>query len=113
MEQPECPIDAGDRILPALAALSGGLRYVDELLFAKHVHQQSYEERYPDDSLRSVRRRSINYWSIVRWVFACPTIPIWRRRYGLIIAAPFLLHEVQKGLKWVGLPRFIGTKAKF
>ena len=45
MEQPECPVDAGDRVLPALAALSGGLRYVDEPLFAKHVHQQSYEER--------------------------------------------------------------------
>jgi glycosyltransferase involved in cell wall biosynthesis len=113
MEQPECPVDAGDRVLPALAALSGGLRYVDEPLFSKLVHRRSFEERHPGDSIRSVRRDRTKYWNIVRWVFACPTIPVWRRWYGVIIAFPFLVDRAQEGLASLGIPRLIRTKSKF
>ena len=49
----------------------------------------------------------------MRWAFQCPTIPLWRRRYGLIIALPFLLYDAQEALHRLGVPRLIAMKSRF
>ena len=98
----------GDRVLPALAALSGGLRYVEEPLFIKRVR---LKKRSPDDPAlveRLNRRRVAN---IVWWVLRCPIIPFWRRWYGLIIVFPFMVERAKKTIK-VALPRPIRRMLK-
>lgn len=98
MNQRENVFAGGDRMFVALAALSGGLRYVDEFLFVKNLHARSYDQRHPTDAFNSVkaRRRKKIAWETVRWVFKCPTVPLWRRWYGLIIAFPFVLMALEK-----------------
>lgn len=113
MDQPENILDKGDRVLPAVAALSGGLRYVDEFLFAKHVHMRSYQSRQPNDPLVVARERYSGLGQMIGWIFTAPTIPWWRRWYGIIIAAPYLFAKMDNGLRRVGLPPIAGTKFKF
>lgn len=113
MEQPENVLNKGDRVLPALAALSGGLRYVDEFLFFKHVHARSYRSRAPDDPLVKERLRYRELNQLVSWVFRCPTIPLWRRWYGIVIVLPYLLAKGDEMLRQLGLPPVAGTKYKF
>ena len=113
MDMPENILDKGDRVLPAVAALSGGLRYVDEFLFTKHVHTRSYQSRQPDDPLVAARERYSGLGQMIGWIFTAPTIP-WRRRwYGIIVAAPYLLAKADDGLRRLGLPPVAGTKFKF
>jgi hypothetical protein len=83
----------GDRVLPALAALSGGLRYVEQPLFTKRV-RLAHEKRSADDPVLVERRNNKRVKSIVWWVLRCSTIPLWRRWYGLIIAFPFVAERV-------------------
>ena len=113
MNQHENVLNKGDRVLPALAALSGGLRYVDEFLFFKHVHERSYRSRVPDDPLVKERLRYRELNQLISWIFWCPTIPLWRRWYGIVIALPYLLAKADQMLKQLGLPPVSGTKFKF
>jgi len=113
MDQRENVLNKGDRVLPALAALSGGLRYVDEFLFFKHVHARSYRNRTPDDPLVKERLRYRELTQLISWIFWCPTVPLWRRWYGVVIALPYLLAKADEILKQFGLPPLAGTKFKF
>ncbi len=101
MSQRHDPLLDGDRYLTALVALSGGFRYVDEPLYIKHVYSLTYEERWPDDPgiLARQRRRNLADWHALRCVFACRAIPFWRRWYGVIIVAPFLVHRIARTLR--------------
>jgi glycosyltransferase involved in cell wall biosynthesis len=107
------PLAYGDRVLPALAALSGGMRYVDEHLYHKHIHQVSFKTRNSKDPALKVRQENTRIGKLVGWFFRCPTIPLWRRWYGLVIAAPFVLDRLQHSLKSIGIPPLIATKFKF
>jgi glycosyltransferase involved in cell wall biosynthesis len=113
MTLPEHPLNAGDRVLPALAALSGGLRYVDEVLWIKHVYRHTSKHRQPEDPLHAARRRNTSLGNLVHWVLICPTIPWWRRLHGVIIAAPFLNNRALVALKRTGLPIPVRNKIEF
>jgi glycosyltransferase involved in cell wall biosynthesis len=96
--------ETGDRGLPALAALSGGMRYVDEPLFRKHVHRKHFRTRHPTDPLSLAMKRHTTIWTLIRSVMTCPTIPWWRRLHGVVIAAPFLANRPLAVLRRAGLP---------
>lgn len=109
----------GDRILPVLAALSGGLRYVDEFLFVKHVN---LAKRSSDTPILQERVRHRHVQNIIWWIMSCSTIPIWRRWYGIIIAGPFVGEVVMIGVrrvvpkavrKWLGISRIKKRPIKF
>jgi hypothetical protein len=55
------PGEYNDALLPAQAALSGGLRYVDEVLLIKLAKDKPFRHRLPDDPLVAVRRRYKGY----------------------------------------------------
>lgn len=105
-------ISGGDRMFVALAALSGGLRYVDEVLFVKHLHRRPYRKRWPDDPLNDEKKKQREriVWEIISWVASCPTVPLRRRWYGFIIAAPFVVLGLERGRR-VPRPIRFGTRA--
>jgi glycosyltransferase involved in cell wall biosynthesis len=107
------PLNLGDRVLPALAALSGGMRYVDDFLFVKGVHAKSHRARRPEDPTFKIRQQHAKVSLLLRWFLTCPTIPWWRRLHGLIITAPFIAYKILGALKGVGLPIPAGTKIEF
>ncbi len=107
------PLYFGDRVLPALAAASGGQRYVDEYLFHKGVHEISHSKRHPTEPTFSVRDQNRKIGNLVLWFYRCSTIPLWRKWYGFVIALPFVLDRFQNRLKALGMPPLVGTKFKF
>jgi glycosyltransferase involved in cell wall biosynthesis len=107
------PLYFGDRVLPALAAASGGQRYVDEFLFHKRVHDLSHGKRNPGDTTFTVRDQNRKISNLVLWFARCRTIPFWRRWYGLVIALPFVFDRIQNWLKAAGMPPLVKTKFKF
>jgi glycosyltransferase involved in cell wall biosynthesis len=50
----------GDRIIPATAALGGGLLYVDEQLYIRTRHARGFRERYAGDPL--LKTKNIGTW---------------------------------------------------
>ncbi|WP_285905654.1 glycosyltransferase family 2 protein [Pseudodesulfovibrio pelocollis] len=80
----------GDRVVPAIAAIASGLRYVDECLFYKVVQPTSFHEREPDDPYTK-RKMSQSYqvltMSLLKTLMRIPEVT-WQRRIGAI---PFFL----------------------
>jgi glycosyltransferase involved in cell wall biosynthesis len=82
------PLKLGDSVLPAMAALAGGLRYVDEFLFIRHAHKVSYGERSPDDPVLRERVRQNRPANLLKWALACPNIPLYRGLSVILIVLP-------------------------
>jgi glycosyltransferase involved in cell wall biosynthesis len=73
-----------ERILLTELALSGGFRYVDEILHHRQLHQEEHERRYPSDTYARLIARGfvgdLHYlWLLFTSLILSPTIP-WRRK---------------------------------
>lgn len=79
----------GDRLLPAVVALAGSLRYVDRFLFVKHIHMESFAERNPEDEyvLNKPSSRLERYDVLRKYLLASPVLhgrrQLWARAFML------------------------------
>ena len=99
----DCPSDdfGGDRPLNAVIALSGGLRYVDKILFTKTLHRRSFSERNPDDIFvraKSERGYLNKTLMVVRWILRARTVPWYRKLYIPLIIGPRILLMARNAL---------------
>lgn len=87
----------GDRVLPALVAMSKRIMFVEEVLFVKRIQSASFGKRHPRDK-RTVARKELSSWrTFIRvnmWVFRCPVIPIYRKPLILFATVPQLRRRL-------------------
>lgn len=99
----DCPSDdfGGDRPLNAVIALSGGLCYVDKILFTKTVHRRSFSERNPDDAFAQTKLdgRYLNKTLMVaHWILRARTVPWHRKLFIPLLVGPRLIIVARNAL---------------
>lgn len=81
----------GDRPMPAIGALIGGLRYVPQPLFIKRMHEKTFLDRNNTDPyvlLRQEHGVGTVVRNMVRWITMCPRVPVGRK----VMASLYMLH---------------------
>lgn len=81
----------GERAFLILVALAHKFRYVNEILFAKIVHRESFRNRHPNDEFVQTKRQ-LTYWQyylkyyyrIMVCIAKCSNIPLRRKSFVLI-----------------------------
>jgi glycosyltransferase involved in cell wall biosynthesis len=87
------PLKLGDSVLPAMAALAGGLRYVDEFLYIRHVYSVNFKVRRSDDPILQERVRQNRPLNLLKWALACPNIPLHRSLSMILIVLPLAARK--------------------
>jgi glycosyltransferase involved in cell wall biosynthesis len=81
----------GERAFLILAALAHRFRYVNEILFSKTVHRESFRNRHPNDEFVQTKRQ-LTYWqyymkyyyTIMLYIAKCSNIPLKRKSFVFI-----------------------------
>ncbi len=99
----DCPSNdfGGDRPLNAVIALSGGLRYVDKVLFTKTLHRRTFSERNPDDPFaraKSNHRYLDKTLMVARWILRARSVPWYRKLYVPVVVGPRLMIIARNAL---------------
>jgi FkbM family methyltransferase len=94
---------APDRILLAQVALNSGVRYVDEVLYQRQLHQTLHEERYPDEAYSRVVAMGLLgdlhfVWSLCVMLLSSPVVPLRRKLYVPLIGARFGVTRIRARL---------------
>ena len=101
---------APDRILLAQVALNSGIRYVDESLYQRQLHQTMHEERYPDEAYSRVVAMGLLgdlhfVWSLCVMLLSSPVVPLRRKLYVPLIGARFAVTRIRARLFPRSIPR--------
>jgi glycosyltransferase involved in cell wall biosynthesis len=104
-----------ERPISTIAALSGGIRYIDKSLFAKMVHVKSFSERTNDDDPYCKKYSNssylINTLKLSIWILRARTVPPFRKILIPVLVFPRLFACVRNGLICL-LPALVKLRLK-